>query len=83
MVEAETLRRHRSCRGACDSVHPMAVANFLKLEKSAVSDLETSTPDNMMAARNGAASVEFRRVMASETDLDPADWPCQNKSHLL
>ena len=40
-------------------------------------------PDNMMAARNGAASVEFRRVMASETDLDPADWPCQNKKSVI
>jgi hypothetical protein len=35
-----------------------------------------------MAARNGGETVEFRRVMASETEKDPADWPCQYKSQL-
>jgi hypothetical protein len=32
-----------------------------------------------MPARNGGVTPGSRRVMASETDQDPADWPCNNK----
>jgi hypothetical protein len=33
----------------------------------------------MMPARNGGVTPGFRRVMASETDQDPAEWPCNTK----
>ena len=79
MVDAETLRRHCSRDAPGLSVHPTAVANALKFEKSSSGGVETCTDESMMPARNGADSDEFRREMASETDPDPADWPCKRK----
>ena len=32
-----------------------------------------------MPARNGVATPGFRRLMASETDHDPAEWPYNAK----
>ena len=32
-----------------------------------------------MPARNGGVTPGFRRVMAFETDEDPAEWPCNIK----
>jgi hypothetical protein len=32
-----------------------------------------------MPARNGAGTPGSRRLMASETDVDPAEWPCNTK----
>src|SRR5712691_622629 len=80
MVVAGMLRKHFSrCEpGGC--AHPMAVANSSKIVKLSMGVVETCTPDNKMPARNGAANVEFRRVMASDTDEDPAEWPCQRES---
>ena len=79
MVDAETLRRHCSRDAPGLSVHPTAVANALKFAKLGLGEVETCASESMMPARNGADSDEFRRAIASETDPDPADWPCQLK----
>lgn len=36
-----------------------------------------------MADRNGGTTLEFRREIASEMEMAPAEWPCQrkNRSH--
>ena len=79
MVDAETLRRHCSRDEPGTWVHPTVVANALKFEKSSLGGVETCVSESIMPARNGVDSDEFRRVIASETDPDPADWPCQRK----
>jgi hypothetical protein len=81
-VEAQTLRRQCSRRGPGDCVQFIAIANASNSVKSSFGDVEAWNPDSMMAARNGGETVEFRRVMASETEKDPADWSCQYKSQL-
>jgi len=72
-VEAEILRRHFSRCGPGDCEHPIAVANVSKNEKLGSGNVETLTPESMMAALNGGTSDDFRRVMASETDSPPAE----------
>ena len=57
----------------------MAVANASNNEKLSTGDVETFAPDSMMPARNGGATSGSRRVMTSETDQAPADWPCNTK----
>ena len=82
MVDAETLRRHCSRDRPGSWVHPTAVANALNFRKLSSGRVESCADESMMPARNGADSDESRRVIASETDLDPADWPCQRKRHV-
>ena len=76
IVETETLRRHCSRDGPGDCPHPIAVANASNIEKLSTGDVETFVPDSMMAARNGGVTLRFRRAIASEMEIDPADWPC-------
>ena len=82
MTEAEILRRQCSRGGPGGCVHPIAVANTSKFEKLSMGNIETFAPDNIIPARKGGVQVEFRRAMASETDLDPADWPFHSTSQL-
>jgi len=65
---------------AGDCEHPIAVANASKFLKLGWGAAETFSPESKMAARNGGTTDEFRRVMASEMDMPPADWPCERKS---
>jgi hypothetical protein len=80
MAEAGILRRHSSRSGPGDCEHPIAVANASKNEKLGLGNVETLSPESMMAARNGGMMLEFRRVMASEMASAPAEWPCQRKN---
>jgi hypothetical protein len=79
MVEAGTLRRHCSRCGPGGFPHPIAMANASNIEKLSTGDVETFSPDSMMPERNGGVTPGFRRVMAIETDEDPAEWPCNIK----
>ena len=79
IVEAGTLRRHLSRCGPGGFLHPIAVANLSNILKLSTGDVEPLAPDSMMPARNGGARSGSRRVMAIETDKDPADWPCNIK----
>jgi len=74
------LRRHSSRCGPGDCEHPIAVANVSKGLKLGWGAVETFSPESKMAARNGGTTDEFRRVMASEMDMPPADWPCERKN---
>ena len=67
------LRRQSSRSGPGDWEHPIVIANASKFAKFGMGDAEVFTPENMMAERNGGILREFRREIASEMDMAPAE----------